>query len=141
MIKEFWPIGVAVVLIVCLFSGCQEQEATSTNGFENVEFESDVFELINGSLDFVELNNVIIRADAKYMFRNIAGRDVKDVDVFAEFYDKDGNLIYTGGPKNFSLLKDYTETGFSPANVISYNGNRANEVDYVRILAFEENKG
>ena len=137
MIKKFWPIGVILLLIVCLFSGCQEQEATSTNSFENVEFESDVFELINGSLEFVEINNVIIRAEAKYMFRNIAGRDVKDVNVFAEFYDKDDNLVYTGGPKNFSLLKDYTETGSSPANVISYNGDRVREVDHVRILAFE----
>jgi hypothetical protein len=137
MKKIFWPTGIIVILLTCLLSGCQEQEATSTNNFENIEFESDVFELINGSLDFVELNNVIIRAEAKYMFKNIADRNVYGVKVIAEFYDKDNNLIYTGGPKNFSLPIGYTETGLSPANVISYTGDRVKEVDYVRILAFE----
>jgi len=46
--------------------------------------------------------------------------------------------LATGGPKYISLLKDYTEQGFGPANIISYDGNNVALIDYVKIIAVEE---
>jgi hypothetical protein len=99
-----------------------------------------VVELVNASLDLHEDKNVITKVDVKYLFRNIAGRAV-EVSVIVEFYDKNDNLLVTEGPKHISLPKGYRETTpYSPANIISYSGNKVSEVDHVRIIAEEELK-
>ena len=56
-----------------------------------------------------------------------------------EFYDEYDNLIAIGGPKYIiGLPEDYTEHAYSPANVISYDGENVEMIDHVKIIALEE---
>ena len=127
-----------IILFIILLSGCQEQKATTTGKkFENITLESDVVELVDASLKFNEDNNVKLRVDVEYLFRNIAGREIT-ITVTAEFYDKNNKLLSTEGPKYITLLKDYTETSILGANIISYSGENASEVDHVKIIAVEQ---
>lgn len=137
MKKKFFLIGTLILFIVILLSGCQEQKATTTeNNFEKIELESNVVELVDASLEFKEANNVILKVDVKYLFHNIAGRQIT-VTVNVEFYDKSNNLLSTGGPKYISLPKDYVETSILGANIISLSGEKAAYVDHVEIVASE----
>ena len=137
MNKKLCLVAITIFLILIVLSGCQEQEATTAqNNFDRITLESNVFELVDASLEFKEDNNVIVRVDVKYLFRNIAGRD-STATITVEFFDKSNNLLSTGGPKYISLLKDYVETSVLGANVISYSGENASEVDHVKIIAVE----
>lgn len=138
MKKGPWIIGAILFLMGGVLSGCVFQGGvTVKNNFEGITFESSVVELVNASLDFREDRNVITKVDVKYLFRNIAGRAV-EVSVIVEFYDKNDNLLVTRGPKYINLPKDYVETVYSPANIISYSGEKVSEVDHVRIIAEEK---
>ena len=138
MKKSLLVIGAIIFLMTTFLSGCQEQEATKVeNNFEGIIFESDVFELVYASLDFFKEQNIIIRAEVTYLFRNIAGRDV-DANVLVKLYDKNDNLLHEETPKTFSLLKDYVEQGIGPANVVKYSGEKVSEVDYAKIIAIEK---
>ncbi len=131
-------MGIIILLIVTTLSGCQEQEAIRVqNKFEGITLESNIFELDNASLEFHrdEQNN-IIKIDVKYLFHNIAGRDVTAI-VTVEFYDKNDNLLAIGGPNKISLPIGYVEPVVLPANLISYNGEYVSEVDHVKIIAIE----
>jgi len=137
MKKDPWIIGTILFLMVGVLSGCVfPGGVTVKNNFEGITFESSVVELVNASLDFHENKNVITKVDVKYLFRNIAGRAV-EVSVIVEFYDKNDNLLVTRGPKYINLPKDYVETVYSPANIISCSGEKVSEVDHVRIIAEE----
>ena len=127
-----------IILFIILLSGCQEQKATTTGKkFENITLESDLVELVDASLEFNEDNNVKLRVDAEYLFRNIAGREIA-ITVTVEFYDENNKLLSTGGPKYITLPKDYTETSILGANIISYSEENASEVDHVKIIAVEQ---
>ena len=127
-----------IILFIILLSGCQEQKATTTGKkFENITLESDVVELVDASLKFNEDNNVKLRVDVEYLFCNIAGREIT-ITITVEFYDKNNKLLSTEGPKYITLLKDYTETSILGANIISYSGENASEVDHVKIIAVEQ---
>ena len=136
MNKYLKPISIIIVLTVSVLSGCNTQEATGIDKFKGIRFESSIVELVNASLDFLQEKNVIRKADVKYLFHNIAGRDVR-VSVIVEFYDKNENLLVTGGPKYISIPKGYFETVYSPANIISYSGENVSKVDHVRLIAEE----
>jgi hypothetical protein len=138
MKKGPWIIGTILFLMGSVLGGCVFQGGvTVKNNFEGITFESSVVELVNASLDFHEDKNVITKVDVKYLFRNIAGRAV-EVSVMVEFYDKNDSLLVTRGPKYINLPKDYVETVYSPANIISYSGEKVSEVDHVRIIAEEK---
>ena len=127
-----------IIFFIILLSGCQEQKATTSGKkFENIILESDVVELVDASLIFNEEDNVKLRVDVEYLFRNIAGREIT-ITITVEFYDKNNNLLSTEGPKYITLLKDYTETSVLGANIISYSEENASEVDHVKIVAVEQ---
>ena len=137
MKKGPWLIGAILFLMGGVLSGCVFPEGvTVKNNFEGITFESSIVELVNASLDFHEDKNVITKVDVKYLFHNIAGKNV-EVTVIVEFYDKNDNLLVTRGPKYINLPKDYVETVYSPANIISYSGEKVSEVDHARIIAKE----
>jgi len=140
MKKYLWIIGTTLFLIVCILNGCLGPEGgiTVENPFEGITFDSSVVELVNASLGFIKEKNVVQKAEVKYLFHNVADRYI-EVKVIVEFYDKNDNLLITEGPKHISLPKGYRETTpYSPANIISYSGDKVSEVDHVRIIAEEE---
>ena len=128
-----------IILFIILLSGCQEQKATTTGKkFENITLESDLVELVDASLEFNEDNNVKLRVDAEYLFRNIAGREIA-ITVTVEFYDENDNLITIRGEKHIlNIPKNYTEKTVLEANNIYYDGEDAYKVNHVKIIAAEE---
>ena len=137
MNKRLLLVTIMIFFVTIFFCGCQEQEAiTSQNSFKGITFESSVAELVNASLDIHEENNILTRVDVKYLFHNIADKDL-EIYVTVEYYNKDDNLLATEGPKIISLPEGYTEQVILPANIISYSGEKVSEVEYVKIIAKE----
>ncbi|MBN2065544.1 MAG: hypothetical protein JW771_01900 [Candidatus Thermoplasmatota archaeon] len=147
MKKQLPAVILGCIILSIVLSGCQEQQATTSNQFEGVSLKSDVVELVEASLDFqvhydydeltdeaIEVRNA---AEVKYRFHNIAGKDIT-VKVTVEFYGAYDNLLYTGGPKTIFLFKDYTDKYISPAtNIILYKGSKVTEIDHAIIIAEE----
>jgi len=102
----------------------------------NISFKSDILEPVNASLGFITNENLAIQAEVKYLFHNIAGKDVIS-SIQAEFYDINNNLLAIKGPKLISLPEGYTETSFTPANIILYDGEFVSEIDHVKIIVSE----
>ena len=128
---------VFAVLIVLVLSGCQEQTGAST-GFDGVRLVSSVVEFANASLNvFKDKNDNVYKVEVKYLFHNIAGKDLT-VKVTASFYDVDENLIGSGGPKNIRLLEDYTEQSFGLANSIVYESDNVERIDHVVLYVVED---
>jgi hypothetical protein len=137
MNKRLLLVILMIFLVTIFFCGCQEKEAiTSQNSFEGITFESSVAELVDASLDIHEENNILTRVDVKFLFGNIAGKDL-ELYVTVEYYDKSDNLLATGGPKIIILPEGYTEQVILPANIISYSGEKVSEIEYVKIIAKE----
>jgi hypothetical protein len=78
----------------------------------------------------------ILGVELQYLFKNIAKRAI-DINVYAEFYDKDDNLLAKEGPKEITIPKGWTEQGLSPANIITYTGEMSTYIDYVEIIVEE----
>jgi hypothetical protein len=137
MKRYVWMVFSVIFLVIVGLSGCQENGSNNGQSFEGITLESDIVELAHASKEFIKDNNEIIRVEVQYLFHNIAGKDI-EFNVYAEFYDKDNNLLNTSyPPKKFIFLEDYTETGIGPANIISYDGEDCKQVDHIVIKAAE----
>lgn len=138
MRKHALLVVFSIILAVVVLSGCGgNQTATETDEFENIEFESDIVELVHGQVVKKIDKGILIGIDVEYLFKNIADRDI-EVKVNLEFYDKNDNIIFRGGPKWIVLPDGYTETQVLGANIISYNGKYTKDVDHVKIFAVED---
>jgi hypothetical protein len=132
MKRYIWIIFCITFLITIGLSGCQENSSNNSNSFEGITLESDIVELAHASKEFIKDDNEIIRVEVQYLFKNIAGKDIR-FNVFAEFYDKNNNLLNTSSQKEFIIPDGYTETTVLPANIISYDGEDCKQVDHIII--------
>ncbi len=133
MRKKHLSLLLIIVLIILIFSGCNELESSKVDTPKKLLFNSDLVDLIDSDLIFNKMGNVIKRVEVKYRFRNRLNEKI-DINIYAEFYDKDGNLLSREGPKEISLLPNYIEQSFGGANSIIYFGEMAKIVDYVRLV-------
>ena len=136
MKKSLLIFGIVAMFSIVALSGCQEENTQNTNNLENVELDSEVVELAYANFTKNSQDGEIVSVNIEYLFKNIVERDL-NINITAEFYDKDNDLLYTGGPKSIYLPQGWTEQGVGPANSISYDGEDASEVDYVKIIAEE----
>ena len=121
------------ILVTIFLTGCNESESTTVDSPNKVVFNSELVELVDSELIFNKIRNVVKNVDLKYRFRNLLNEKI-DLNVFVEFFDKDGNIISKEGTKEISLLPNYTEQSYGGANTISYNGVGVSDVDYARVL-------
>lgn len=138
--------GLVVILALIGSSGCTEQGTTTKQAFENVEFESDVVDLAYANVSFFEkkeyteeLEPIMVtkEVEVKYLFHNKLDRRI-NVSVTVEFYSEGDELVHRVGPRIIhGLLKDYTERQFTEVNIAKCEGEKANRVSYVKILAHE----
>jgi len=136
MKKNLLVLGFLIILIISIFNGCQEQKAVETSYLEGIQFESELVELIHSKVIKRTEGEKVLNIDVEYLFKNIADRDI-NLKVFVEFYDKNNELLYTGGPKYINLLNGWAEQGVSPTNIISYSGKQVGKVDHVKIIVLE----
>ena len=135
MRKYLWFIITTIIFVVSVSIGCFEQ-AAKVEDSDNIIFVSEVVKLYNSSLNFIENEGEIVRVEVEYLFINIAPRDII-IRVTAEFYDKNDNLLGVGPKRTLELLRGYQEMGVSPANIITYDKENAEDVSYVKLTAVE----
>jgi hypothetical protein len=138
MKKNLLLLGVLIILVITFLSGCQQEGTAIEDNLDNISLESDIVELAYSIINFNKNDEgVIISVEVQYRFRNIANRNI-EINVFAEFYDEKDNLLAKVGPKEIYIPKGWTEQGTSPANILTYYGENAAEVDYVKIIVEEK---
>ena len=139
MKKYLILIGIVFLFLTSIFSGCQQEGTSTDENFENIYLNSDIVELVYSEMNLNKNEKgEIIGVEIQYLFKNIAKRII-DINVFAEFYDKDDNLLVREGPKEITIPKGWTEQGISPANIITYSGELSSFIDYVEIIVEERN--
>ncbi len=107
-------------------------QATKLNYHNEVILDSDIVEF-----SYVSLNKTIDNVTVSWLFHNIAGR-MLNLSITAEFYDRNGNILFSKTNELLKFPADYTEHLLLPANKISYNGKYASKVDYVILHVKEE---
>ena len=138
MRKKHLSLFLIIMLITLIYSGCNELESSTVDTPKKLLFNSDLVDLIDSDLIFNKKGNVIKSVKVKYRFRNRLNEKI-DLNVYAEFYDKDGNLLSREGPKEISLSPNYIEKSFGGANSIIYFGEMVKVVDYVRLVVEQKN--
>ena len=137
-------IGVLCIGILFL-SGRLNKGTTTKQTFENITLESDIVELAfaNISYDKEEMYTEegesyfqIESIEVQYLFHNLLDRRV-NISFFVEFYDKDNVKLYSIGPRTIHLISDYTEKSITDVNKALFSGEKAAEVDHIKIIAFE----
>jgi len=138
MKKINWILVCVVILFVGFLSGCQEPSTTTENNISNkIDLESDVVELAYANINQHIEGTKTVQVDVEYLFKNVADRIIS-IEITAEFYDENNNLIYTGGPKYMTNLPvGYVETNILPVNIMSYSGEDAYKVDHIKIVVEE----
>ncbi len=129
MKKKLIIFGVSIILITIAFSGCQEEASTPKEFFENISFDSDILELVNGSLDIIEDNGITTRVEITLYFKNILDEDI-NVEYMVEFRDKYDNALYNKSYEIKNLPAGYVE--MSP-DIFSYHGGNVADFDHVNI--------
>ncbi len=142
MEKKLITICTLSIVTLLFFSGCigSEQKALTKGEEEGkITLESDVVELADSSFvenerwDSNQKKNVLKNIEVKYLLHNLLEKRI-EVEINAEFYDKDDNLIAIGGPEHISLAKEYTERAYTPQNSIMYDGSKMDEVHHAVII-------
>jgi len=129
---------ITIIITIAFLSGCEQKGAEVGNNAKLITLDSTVVELVYSSLNFTkDGSGKVIRADVEYLFKNLVDRFIT-VKVFVNFYDRNNNLLATGGPKYIQLReRPWTDTGIAPANIITYDGEDAAKVDHATIVANE----
>jgi len=138
--------GIMLIILFVAFSGCEEQGVTTQQSFDHVQLNSDVVDLAYANVTFFEekefndeMEPIMLtkEVEVKYLFHNKLDRTI-NVSVTIEFYSDQDELIYRVGPRIIhGLLKDYTEKQFTDVNIARCIGDNANNVSYVKIIAYE----
>ena len=105
MKKILYPLFLIIIMITVIFTGCNETESATINTQNNVFMDSDLVELIDSELIFNRIGKVIKRVEVKYRFHNLLNEKL-DLNIYAEFFDEDGNSISKEGPKNKILAPE-----------------------------------
>lgn len=142
MKKKLVMISSISIIAILFLSGCigSDQRALTKGEEEGkITLESDVVELADSNFvknkkwDPEKDMEVLKNIEVKYLLHNLLNKRI-EVEINAEFYDKDDNLIAIGGPEHISLLKDYTERYYTPQNSIIYDGSKMDEVHHAVII-------
>ena len=124
------PIIYLGIVIFILISGSSGRYIES-NYHGKVLLVSDVVEF-----EYVSLNRTTDNITVSWLFHNIANRTL-NLSIKAEFYDKNGNMLFSKVNELLKFPANYTEHLLLPANKISYNGKEASKVDYVILRVSE----
>jgi len=149
MDAKYLLLGFSVMLLLVSFSGCEEQGATTQQSFDHVVFDSDVVDLAFANVTFFEKKEysedlddpvaemVVQNVEVKYLFYNPSD-DAINISVIVEFYSDQDELVHRVGSRNINgLLADYTERQFTEVNIANCEGEKARQVSYVKIIAYE----
>jgi hypothetical protein len=138
----------SIIIVIIILSGCQEQKAvTAGEKSGQIKLRSSVVELYESSYtinnksikdDYTnEIYEIIESIEVKYLFKNIAGKPI-NINVSAEFYDKNDKLVDKVGPREINLPENHTEKVYTLQNSIIYSGSNVADVQYVLLIVEEK---
>lgn len=135
MEKKLVFLGVGIILVTIAFSGCQEEATSIEKTFEDISFDSDILELVNGSLDITKDKEIITRVEVTLYFKNLLDEDI-NVEYVVEFCDKNDNVLYDKPYEIKNFPAEYVE--MSP-DIFLYHGENVADFDHVnvRVLSYE----
>lgn len=134
MNKGGWGLPIVMIILASILTGCLEQTATNTGStFENIEMSSDIVKLVYAKFNKTEIRGNVVRVNVEYRLKNLLNRTVHLI-VFVQFYNRDGKLLAISDTKSIDLLPNYEE---KIANVASYDGEFAPDIEYARIIVEE----
>ena len=135
MEKKLVFLGVGIILVTIAFSGCQEEATSVEKTIENISFDSDILELVNGSLDITKDKEIITRVEVTLYFKNLLDEDI-NVEYVVEFCDKNDNVLYDKPYEIKNFPAEYTE--MSP-DIFLYHGENVADFDHVniRVISYE----
>ena len=128
LVSSMVYLGV-IIFIFLSGSSVRDVEASYHN---KVLLDSDVVEFV-----YVSLNRTIDTVTVSWLFHNIANRTL-NLSIIAEFYDENGNILFTKTNELLKFPANYTEHILLPANKIIYNGEFTSKVDYVILHVMEK---
>ena len=128
-------LGLVLLLLITLLSGCEEKGVTTENDLENILFESDVVELDRANLEFIKDDEEFDarKIDFNYRLHNPLNRSVS-VNVDVIFYDETDRELYSKLDYEINLPAGHTDS----INTVEFGGIHVKLVDYVKITAFEK---
>jgi len=135
MEKKLVFLGIGIILVTIAFSGCQEEATSIEKTFEDISFDLDILELVNGSLDITEDKEIITRVEVTLYFKNLLDEDI-NVEYVVEFCDKNDNVLYNKSYEIKNFPAEYTE--ISP-DIFLCHGENVAEFDHVnvRVISYE----
>ena len=135
MKKDLLILGMGITLVTIAFSGCQEEATLVEKTFENISFDSDILDLVNGSLEVAEDREIITRVEVTLYFKNLLD-EIINVKYMVEFCDENDNVLYNKSYEIKNFPAGYTEV--SP-DIFLYHGGNVADFDHVnvRILSYE----
>ena len=131
MEKNTFVTAISIAVIIIAFSSSLNT-GTSALTVENVFLESYIVEFAYVGLEKQIDEKGVVKVTVKWLFHNIAGRTI-NATINAEFYNRNDVLLYNASKEIWLLPANYTEQLLLPANMISFYGQNAAEVEYVII--------
>jgi hypothetical protein len=122
MEKKLVFLGVSIILVTIAFSGCQEEATSVEKTFENISFDSDILELVNGSLDITKDKDLL--------------DELINVSYVVEFCDNNDNVLYDEPYGIKYLPAEHTEI---QPNIFLFHGENVADFNHVniRVLSYE----
>lgn len=124
-------IGTMFLLTIIAMSGCLENQSTTTNTktFDDINFNSDVLQLVDSNLDIKEENGEIYAVEVELYFKNILTQKI-NVTYLVDFCDKNDNVLYS---KSFTMSYFPPGYTFSTPDIFKYDGENVVYFDHINI--------
>jgi hypothetical protein len=123
-------ISIIILLMTLALSGCfGEQEATKTKETNNINFESDILQIYDSSLDLKKENGEIYKVEAALYFKNNLDAIIK-INLTVTFCDINDNIIHTQPYEIRRVLPNYK---FVTPSIFTYEGNNVKKFDHINI--------
>ena len=129
MKNKFVILCIIVILTTLSLCGCNEQKATETKTFEKINFETNVLELVDSSIETLEEGGEILSVTVTLYFKNALNNHV-NVTYVVDFCDSNDNILYS---KQFDIVNIPRNYIFYTPDVFTYNGEDAYLFDHINI--------
>ena len=135
MERKIIVFSVIFLLTALAVSGCVETSTKTDDDklTDEINYDSDILEIVNSSLDVIEENGEILYVEVTLYFRNLLD-DFINVIYRVDFCDTNDNAIYS---KEYNLNNIPGNYRFKTPDVFSYDGENVGEFDHINVYIVE----
>ena len=129
--KKIIIFGSILIVVVTALSGCiGNQTATEKEDNKEINFDSDVLELIDSNIDVKKNNDEIYLVEVALYFKSIQDKTIEIVTYVVDFCDKYDNVLYS---KSYSLRNVPANYRVLSPDVFSYDGEDVEFFDHINL--------